>query len=538
MNGNNMLGGIGGFMQGWRYGRELVEGDENDRKLRAAQLASEEAAAAESRKEQAKTDREAIKQQAKNEQFRITSEQTAARDASNNANAQANLAISAGRLGLDNTHYIEGAPMRAAQLTNEEWKNKEAQLRTEKAQTDDRFVADSRRDLEEFDQWTRGDSAMAPEHAARWDTMFGIAAQDPKPAMAALQKILPQSAELFKQGNLQGISQLWGSPEGKVAMEAWAPAYKTSIGKTVEGGRYTIQDVNPNRLEMANNGVAMILDVSIAPSKQFAEELTRQRAAAKTPEEIARIDRQLAPSTYQAPLTEGRVAISDGGKPRIFTQQEFAKGISNLQQRLAFHQQHPDQVDKIRRRLLARASGSGVSDALKAEASLDKELIIEQAKVEDQAMRAKGLDLQERGLNMRANGRDNPAVKLNQTLASIDRSTNMATRDTTVDGERQSVSRELLDFHSKVNTKARDLAMQDPTLSAEQAIQRAWDMVEMPQSEVDKKIAGIRASQTAPTPAAQGMSPTGNIDGMTRQVIGPNGERFSVVLRNGQWVRQ
>jgi hypothetical protein len=541
MNGNSMLGGVGGFMTGWRFGREMVEGDDQDRKARAATLAAQEEAATKAIEGRRKIDMEAYKEQGKNNRYEAGLKQTQIRDGNNNANAEANIALAAGGLGLRNAEWNAGAPMRDAQYQNEQLKNEEARLRTQKQQADAAYVDERRKDVDEFEKWTRGDASMDPERASRWDTVFRIATQDPKPAMAALQKLLPQAAELMKQGKLEDVSRLWGSPEGKVAMQAWEPAYKTAVGKPVEGGRYVIQDAQPNRLEMVDagdkKGPVMILDVSIAPSKQFAEELTRQRAAAKTPEEIARIDRQLAPSTYQAPLTEGRVPIGEGGKPRVFTQEEFAKGVSNLQQRLAFHEQHPDEIAKIRRRLLARASGTGISDSLKAEAAMDNTLIQEELKRQDQAMRQEGLGLKREGLALKRAGKDNTGSDLNRKFSAVDNATRLATRDTfNQDGDRQSVSRELLDYQQQLNIRTKDVLSRNPELGIEQAFEQAKGLTPLPESEVDKQMANIRQQFSAQPPAQpQGMSPTGNIDGLT--ATNPTtGQKM--VLRNGRWQPQ
>jgi hypothetical protein len=529
-----MLGGVQGFMSGWRFGQEMVEGTEADRKTRAAAVAAQQEAAAKSAAERHKFALEAYKQGQMNTRAEQNRTMTQRRYDDINANAEADRAVRVGGLALDNTRYKEGAPMREEQFQNERLKNEEARLRTQKQQADAAYVDERRKDADEFDKWARGDASMDPERASRWDTLAGIAAQDPKPALAALQKILPQSAELYKAGNLKGISEVWGSPEGKVAMQAWAPAYKTAVGKPVEGGRYVIQDINPNRLEMAGDGIAMILDVNIAPSKPFAEELTRQRAAAKTPEEIARIDRQLAPSTYQAPLTEGRVPVGEGGRARIFTQEEFSKGVSNLQQRVAYHEQHPDEVAKMQRRLLARASGSSISDSLKAEVAMDNAMIQEQLKAQDQALRKEGFDLKKRGQDMKAAGKGGSTAVLNRKFASVDAATKLATRDTFPDGERQSVSREILDYQQQLNIRTKDVLSQNPELSLEEAFKQAADLTPQPQSEVDTRMAALANRMRTGSPApAQGMSPTGNVDG-TRLRNPTTGA--VVVFRNGQWV--
>ena len=541
MNGNSMLGGVSGFMSGWQFGREMVEGDDGDRKARAALQEEQAKAAIAATAERGKFDRDWMKEDRKDTRYGAGLAVTQARDANTAKNNDRNFDLNQKRFGLDARRYEEGAPMRDAQYQNEQLKNEEARLQAQKRQADADYMQQVRQDQTEFEKWSRGDADLTPDRASRWDTMFGIAAQDPKPAMAALQKLLPQAAELMKQGKLEDVSRLWGSPEGKVAMQAWEPAYKTAVGRPVEGGRYVIQDAQPNRLEMVDagdkKGPVMILDVSIAPSKQFAEELTRQRAAAKTPEEIARIDRQLAPSTYQAPLTEGRVPIGEGGKPRVFTQEEFAKGVSNLQQRLAFHEQHPDEIAKIRRRLLARASGSGISDSLKAEAAMDNTLIQEELKRQDQAMRQEGLGLKREGLALKRAGKDNTGSDLNRKFSAVDNATRLATRDTfNQDGDRQSVSRELLDYQQQLNIRTKDVLSRNPELGIEQAFEQAKGLTPLPESEVDKQMANIRQQfSTQPPAQSQGMSPTGNIDGMIHTLVDENGNKVKKRFYQGNW---
>ncbi len=526
MNGNSMAGGVGGFMTGWRFGREMVEGTEADRQARAQALAAQEEAIAKRAAEERKITLEGIKLSRKDTIAQRTKEQTDAWHATLDENADASRTLQQERLNAENTRYQEGAPLRQQQLEFAKLRQQEAALKAEKQKDDAAYREAASQELKDFDQWRTGDPALDPARARSWDTLANIVVQDPKPALAALQQILPQSAELYKAGNLKGISELWASPAGKTAMQAWAPAYRTAIGKPVEGGNYVIQDINPNRLEMAGDGVAMILDVGIAPSPAFAEQLTRQRAQATTPEAIARIDRQLAPSTYQAPLTEGRVPVGEGGQARIFTQAEFAAGVSNLQQRLAFHEQHPEEVAKVRRRMQAAASGAGRSEGMKAKVALDNTLIQEQLRQQDQVLRQEGLAQRQAGTAGRDKG-----TELNRKFAAVDKATGLAIRDTFKDDARQSVSREVMDYQQALNLRAKDLLTRQPGLGLEEAFQQAEALTPLPESEIDKKMAGLRGRLPAkPEPSA-----TGHIDG-ARQQNPVTGE--VVVLRNGQWVKQ
>jgi len=538
MNGNSMMGGVNGFMQGWRFGREMVEGDELDRKARAAAIAAQEASSANAFTEMAKYDRDQLKEQGRADRANASLEETRAYHRQLGSNADREFGLRQNQFDQSKTQYEAGAPMREAQLANEQLKNQETQLKVQKSKEDDAYIKARQTDLKEFEDYWSG--KLAPDRTKAWDATIGIAAQDPRPAKAALQSILPKAAELMKQGRLDDVRSLWASPEGKQAMSAWAPAYQSSKGSTVEGGRYVIQDVQPNRLEPVNGGqgMAMILDVGIAPSKQFAEELTRQRAAAKTPEEIARIDRQLAPSTYQAPLTEGRVAVSDGGQPRIFSREEFAAGISNLNKRIAFHEQNPKVVEDLRRRLLARASGTGVSDSLKAEAKLEGDMYQEQARLVDQDLKRQGLDLRIQAQKDKASGKDNSLQVIKMKQAGVDKATQLPK---TWDAENGlwKVDPELVTRRNGVNARAKDIISENPSISITDALKQADSEAPSPQSEVDRRMADIFQQQSKQAaPAEQGMSSTGNIDGMTRAVVGPDGKSATAVFRNGGWVIQ
>lgn len=532
MDGQAFLSGLRGFGDGWRFGREMVEGDAEDRRARAATLSAQQEAMAKSMDSKRKAEMDAWKERNKDDRARAQRELTARRYTQLGEQSDRDYALNKERYGLEEQRYTDAAPTREQQLRRLKYDNARAEAEQTKRVADDEYVQGAQAELKDFQSYW--DGKLDEGKATRWDSVMGIAATDPRPAREALQDLLPKSAALMQQGQLDAVAQLWASPQGKTAMAAWEPAYKASVGSTVEGGNYVIQDVNPNRLEMNpdGRGAAMILDVSIAPSNAFRTQLEAQMAKATTPEERARIERQLAPSTYQAPLTQGRVAVAEGGQPRIFTADEFAQGLSSLDKRVAFHQQNPEAVEKLRRRLLARASGKDMTSGLAAEAKLEGDFMQEAAKQEDQRIARGNLDVRERGLNLKrvGTGAGNGSVKAK--LEAIERATRIPKiKDKETD--EWFYDPELVEHRNAVTAKATDLILQDNAISVEDALRQADAAVPMPKSAVDQKLASLMERTPPAAPAEQGLSPTGNIDGM--RIRNPKTGQ-EMVLRNGAWM--
>ena len=490
MNGRNMLAGLQGAMDGFRWGREIMGDTPEDRATRAAQVAAASKEAAQARKQQ----QDLYKFGKQEERLTAQAKETADHNRATEANAAGNLGLNNARLKTEQEHYADGAAKR---------------------QADQMIAEDNVRQRQEAETYRRGaqenlgtfsaimDGSATPEQVAQAKRFFPTLVQDAATNSAKLKELFGRAAPYVQAGNFKAADDLMSTPEAQDAVNAaFGPQIQRRVGEVVDDGRFVVSGARSVGVVRSpdNKRLSLMVETTQEPTPEYRKYLEQQAAAA--PDEASRnaILQQLQPQVYSAPLTEGRIPVAQGGQQRWFSPEDFQNGVSLLDRIAETQRKHPEQIELIRAQLEGLASGSDAASGMK-EANLNVD------KLYSRRAREMDLKLQAERLKREGSGKDKDHTEnMVQGLRSVVGRISPSSDEEDVQGLRER--------QSKLQMYAEDAIRSGKAKSIEEAITQAEAQLPMTQeavsAQVGNAITGRFTGGGQPAPSAapiQGMTP-------------------------------
>ena len=389
MNGRNMLAGLQGAMDGFRWGREIMGDTPEDRATRAAQVAAESKAAAQERKQQ----QDLYKFNTQEARLKSQAEETERHNQVGEANAAGNLGLNNARLKTEQEHYADGAAKRQAD-----------QMIAEDTLAQKQEAANYRRGAQESLGTFSAimDGSATPEQVAQAKRFFPTLVQDAATNSAKLKELFGRAAPYVQAGNFKAADDLMSTPEAQDAVNAaFGPQIQRRVGELVDDGRFVVSNARSVGVVRSpdNKRLSLMVETTQEPTPEYRKYLEQQAAAA--PDEASRnaVLQQLQPQVYSAPLTEGRIPVAQGGQQRWFSPEDFQNGVSLLDRIAETQRKHPEHIELIRAQLEGLASGSDAASGMK-EANLNVD------KLYSRRAREMDLKLQEERLKREGSGKD------------------------------------------------------------------------------------------------------------------------------------
>lgn len=344
-----MLAGLNGFMEGFRWGREVVGDDPESRKLRTAEAAARQEAAA----NLAKQDLDRYK-------FEKTQGSLDAYRGLKLAGEEESRQLQADRNKQAEQHWTELAPTR--ELTRQELENK---VKTQQANA--AYQRGTQQDMELLNRIY--DNSASPEDAERFKQTFGgWATQDAEQSVQQLKGLMSQAGALVQQGRKADADAMMSTPEAaQIFSRAYGPLFAQNVGKPADAdGKYVITDNRPVGVIRSPDGgkLGFMLEVRKEPSEAFRQQVL----SSDLPDDEKQA--ALQPLVDRVPLTEGRVPVGQGGQTRWFTPEDFQKGMGLMEYLAEAQRKHPDQFEELRAMQMGKMAGDtpakGMKEALLA----------------------------------------------------------------------------------------------------------------------------------------------------------------------------
>ena len=480
MNGLAMLGGLNGFREGFRFGRELVEGTEDERKSRLAAEQAQNEMAGKAMADRRKTAFEAAK-----------FDELQKYHAGLQDNANRGLNVQEANLGLNQRRYDEGAPQREATLTNTGLQTDRLERERAEQLQHQAWREGAAKKQQELDEVLNGRGT--PEAVARWAPTLGLVAQDAPAARDKLNNLVAQSQQLAQQGKVPEADALWSTPEGRDALNAaWGPLIKRPVGQITEGGKYVIKDVSPTGLIRDPNGnrLGVNLEVTRGPTPEYKRQLEGVLASNASPEQKAEAQRELQDSKYTAPLTNERTPVAQGGTIRYFTPQDFAQGVSMIDRLATEQERDPEKFNRIRGRVAAIASGKTREESNAKLLQYDEAARDDDAKAADLKLREERLALDKEKNANGAVGKDQTLTRQRMTMGAWEKLTKVPFTKNAEDEYKQDPVE--LERMNKIRMKGYDLIRNsDGNISLEEVMKKAKEGLPSSASEVRAPVDDI-----------------------------------------------
>lgn len=346
MNGLAMNAGVEGFMQGFRFGREMMGDDPESRKLRAEQEVAHSKGLADQRKnamDQARFGLDIQKEQ-NDEAQRVRDNEFKRAD---DLRADQNLGLT-----RDRTRATVSREARESA----------------KAADEQNFQDIARQQRTAFSTVLSDPQNATP---AQWSVFNKLApwyAQDAQATLGRFSDVLSRAQQKYQAGDVRGADSEFSTPEGRQALnDAAGPFITQQKGMALDPeGKYVVGDTQAAGLirDAKTNDLAMQLQVTRVPSPQYAEQL-RQEYERANPQRKREIEAELQPKAYTTMLTDGRVPLDQGGQVKWFKPQEFQSFVGGLNRLAYLQQQHPEMFDDVRRYLDSNVASKNEQEGTK-----------------------------------------------------------------------------------------------------------------------------------------------------------------------------
>lgn len=346
-SGNALLGGIGGFMEGWRFGRELVEGDAADRQSRAvAQAAQQKAQTA------------AEKQAFERSKFETT--QNVAIDKANQLDRRRGLQLEAQK---NHWGVLEDQGRQSADLAKRKFTQDQYEFNADRpyrnAQTADIQGRVDNRNREQAFQTEAlstgeamrkalGGGELNDDEFTRVNRILPWYSQDAVNSQKRLRSVFVQAAQKYQAGDDAGAVALFGTDEGKQALvAAFGPMIAQTVGSVSKDGYYRTQSVEP--VGLFRDPTGKNLGVNLRVTRELTEDAKSRLGRVANDPSLSKEEREqargilTADHTVLAPLTDGRVPVGEGGSPRFFTPQEMHSATANIAKLAQWQREKPEE---------------------------------------------------------------------------------------------------------------------------------------------------------------------------------------------------
>lgn len=458
MSGLDMLAATNGFMQGFRFGREIMGDDPESRKLRAEYEAQQVKTASEGRKS----------------------------------------ALETARLGLDVRKADDDQTYRQSQLANKDEDQRISQQNADSSSLSARTSA-GRLDLERRDKDNeeafRQNAAnqmgafsavvsgkATPEQQQTFDRIAPWFAQDAARSADQLQGVLTTAAGLHQQGKVREADAVFSTPEGRAALnDATGPLLNQQKGMALDSeGKFVVGNTKSAGVirDAKTNELALQLEVTKVPSEQYADQLRKEYEKA-SPQRKQQIEAELQPKAYTTVLTHGRTPLDQGGEVRWFKPQDFQQFTGSLNRLAYLQQQHPEVFTDLRRRLESNMGAKNEQEGTKLY------LQRSDAAAKDSEVRAE-------------QQRDNARQDQKTMLQGVDSALNNRMPPWT-EGDETAAAKRL--HVSNIRTKAYDAILSGKAKSVDEAIKFAEGNTVAPMSDrISSLISGTGPTSTEHSP--------------------------------------
>jgi len=475
-----MLGGIQGFHEGFRFGREMVEGTEDERRTRLAAEAARNELAGKAMAERRKATIDAVKfEELKNYHAGLQD------------NANRGLNVQEGNLGLNQQRYVEAGPQRQATLENTNLRGDQTAQEVDIQSQHEQWRKEAQGQQDELNSVLEGKAA--PELVSKWAPTLGLATQNAPEALAKINNLVASSRDLAKQGRLPEADALWGTSEGRDALNsAWGPLIRRPVGQVIDNGKYVIKEVTPTGLvrHPGENKLSMNLEVTRGPTPEYKKHLDEIIASSASPEEKSQAQRELQDSKYAAPLTSGRTPLGEGGTPRWFSPDEFAKGVNVIEKLAIAQEQDPKKFERLRGRVTAIASGKTRAEGNANLLRYDDKMLDNDAAAEDLKIRQARLKLSEGRANGGLAGKDDTLTRQRMQMSAL-KDLTKAPYSKNEDGEYKQ-DPVVLERYNRIRMKGYDIIRNsDGNTSLEEVMKKAKEGLPLPAAEIRSPVDGI-----------------------------------------------
>ena len=470
-----MLAGLEGAMKGYQFGQMIMGQDPETRKARAAQDAAEIKAASDAMKREAGMQKALMQRDM--DQQRL--DELKKYHGNLQSNAVRGLDIQQGHLDLGEQRRKDGLPLAEEQL-------KKLRFENEQRQANQAYQQQATQDYIDFENLVGPNPSE--EQFNRAKRFLPMVLQDAGANSARLKDISRQAYALMEKGDLAGADALWSSPQGQEAINAaWGPLFANTVGHVDDDKLHQVVDAKAVGVQRSPEGdkLAFKVRTTWAPTERLKAWVNEQIGAASSEEERNQLRAMLQPHTYDAPMTEGRVPVRNGGAPKYLTPEDFRQGVGWLDRLEQWKRENPDAVEMIRARRAGMASGTNPAEGLKRS-------LLETDKVARRMLERDSLNLRQRAQDFResqasAKGGDGVESALRQWNKNMDK-----LEPSPYDEDDEGYTREKRERYANIRMKGADyIRERGGNVSLQEVFDHVQGQVALPESEVAGQVSSL-----------------------------------------------